>query len=210
MRKALVTLLGSALALAGCGKETPTLPAERLDQAAACSAIQAASEQEAVGAAGHLSAAAQERVLHYALLAGTRDGAFDDQVGNQVIQRTKAQFDRTVKGGWKTLRPACAAAFPAAAQRTPTLPAKADDRVLQCYVLAQLMRQALGQYEGRYNEDTVTLGVLSDKLDLKVGALAKRDGLKDEALAARKAQALAAAAALGQPPAVLEACGKAR
>lgn len=202
-----LSLIG-ALALAGCARKAATLPTDPIDRAAACSAIQAAAEQEAVGAAGHLSADAQGRVLHYALLAGSGGGRFDADTGNAVIKRTPALFDRTVKGEWKTLKPACAAAFPATAGRQPTLPDDPSRRALQCYVLVDFMRKALGQYGGRYGEDTVRLGVLADKLDAKVAPAVKRRGLQGTALLDAKNEALAAAAALGPPPLVIDQCGR--
>lgn len=208
MRKLTATLLTGALVLAGCGKKAPTLPTTPVDQAAACSAIQVATEQEAVGATGHLSAEAQERVLHYALLAASGKGRFDDAIGNAVIKRTTGIFAETVKGDWRTLRPACAAAYPAAARATPALPDKPDERALQCYALVEFMRKALGQYEGRYADATVAMGVTADKLDARVSPVVKREHLEGEALAERKSRALAAAAGLGSPPAVLAACGK--
>ena len=209
MRKVVAVLAGSALALAGCGKKAPVLPTAPTEQAAACAAIQAASEQETAGATGHLSAEAQERVLQYALLASSGSGSFDADTADTVVKRTPAIFDQTVKGKWKTLKPACAAAYPATAQTNPTLPDRPAERVLQCYVLTEFMRKALGQIPGRYADATLTLGVLADKLDGKVGSEVKRLGLKGEALQAEKAKALAAAAGLGSPPAVIAACGKA-
>ena len=209
MRTMVIAMLGGSLSLAGCGKKAPVLPTEPAEQAAACGAIQAASEQEAVGATGHLSAEAQERVLHYALIASSGSGSFDADTADRIVKRTPVIFDKTVKGEWKTLKPACAAAYPATAQTTPILPDQPFERALQCYVVTDFMRKALGQIPGRYADETLSLGILADKLDREVGPEVKRQGLKDEALQARKNKALAAAAGLGSPPAVIAACGKA-
>lgn len=206
MRTTATLLLTGTLALAGCSKKAPTLPTQAIDRAAACSAIQVASEQEAAGLKGHLSAEAQERVLHYALLAGSGDGTYRADTADAVIRRTAPIFAATVKGRWQTLKPACAEAFPATAIAAPPLPAKPFERDVQCYALNAFMRKALGQYEGRYSADTAKMDMLADKLDRRMTPDVQRLGRKGDALQARKADALAAAAALGPPPAVLKAC----
>lgn len=193
------------LVLSGCSHTAPTLPADPLDRAATCSAIQLASEQQAVGA-GQLSAEAQERVLHVALLAGASDQGFDRERGNAVINRTATVFDQATKGKWQTLKPACVADYPPLAQAHPTLPNKPFERDLQCYALTDFMRKALGQLGGRYAEASLALGIQADKLDGRIATEIKKQGLVGDKLQARKGQALADAARLGQPPAVLAAC----
>jgi hypothetical protein len=194
------------LLLTGCSQKPPALPADPVDKAATCGAIRAASEQQAVGA-GHLSAEAQERVLHYALLAGaTDDGGFDRAHANMVINRTTTIFDQATKGKWQTLQPACAAAYPAIANRTPKLPDQPFDRDLQCYVLIDFMHRALGQIGGRYAEAATGLGVMADKFDTRVGPAVKKQGLDGDRLQARKGRALVEAARLGTPPEVIKAC----
>lgn len=202
-------IAGAALAglmLAGCSHKPPTLPADAVDKAATCGAIQAAGEQQAVGA-GHLSPEAQERVLHYALLAGANDdGSFDRDRANTVINRTTTIFDQATKGKWQTLKPACAAEYPASADVTPKLPDPPFDRDLQCYVLVDFMHRALGQIGGRYAEASTSLGVIADKFDSRVGPAVKKQGLDGDKLQARKGRALVAVAKLGSPPAVIKAC----
>lgn len=205
MRLLVSTAVIGALLLGGCAKKAPTLPADPVDLAATCGAIHAAAEQQAIGV-GHLSPEAQERVLHYALLAGATDDGFDRDRANAVIARTGTIFDQATKGKWQTLQPACAARFPAAANSHPALPDQPFDRDLQCYVLVDFTHRALGQIGGRYAEAAVKEGALADRLDTRMAPEIKKQGLTGDKLQARKNKALADAARLGQPPAVLEAC----
>ena len=73
--------------------------------------VAAASEREAAGANGDLSADAQARILHYAMLYASTGAALDEDKVNAVSKRMPALFDRTIKGKWQNLRPACAQAF---------------------------------------------------------------------------------------------------
>jgi len=206
MRQIIAGAALGGLLLAGCAKKPPTLPADPVDKAATCGAVRAAAEQQAVGA-GHLSPEAQERVLHYALLAGaTEDGGFDRERANTVINRTTTIFDQATKGKWQTLQPACAADYPATTNTSPKLPDVPFDRDLRCYVLVDFMHRALGQIGGRYAEAATSLGVTADRFDTRVGPAVKKQGLDGDRLQARKGAALVEAARLGSPPAVITAC----
>src|SRR5881628_2840184 len=143
MRSAMATTVTVALLLAGCGKKTAELPTDPVELAATCGVIAAASERETAGFKGDLSADAQGRILHYAMLYASEGGSLDTDKVNSVSRRMPALFDKTIKGKWQTLRPACASAFPATQVAQPTLPVKPVDAMLDCYVMADFLRKAL-------------------------------------------------------------------
>lgn len=204
-RLGLLTLAAAGM-LAGCGARAPTLPNEPVEKAASCGVIAAASERAAAGVKGDLSAEAQERIFHYPLLAGSTDASFDADRADAVFKRMPLLFDHVVKGKWETLRPACADAFPATRIASPKLPPKPLDSMLQCYTLVDFVRKGLGGEGSAYGEVVNDLGVYADKLDAKLAPLLARDGIKGEALQRARGEALAAAARLGSPPAVIRAC----
>jgi hypothetical protein len=198
-----------SLTLSGCGSKAPALPEDPVEKAAACGVIAAASEREVAGVKGELPAEAQERIFHYALLAGSTDKSFDDKVGQRVIQTMPKLFDSITQGKWQTLKPACAAAFPQTQIAQPTLPAKPIDAMLQCYVLTEFMRRSLGSASSSYGEATMRYGVFTSKLDGTLSVALAKAGIKNgPALQARRAEAMAAAAKMGQPSAVIAACTK--
>ncbi|WP_420136534.1 hypothetical protein [Sphingomonas sp.] len=200
MRVVAATMTTMALLLAGCGEKTPVLPTEPLDRAAACGVLEAGSAREALGMKGELPAEAQARVLHYAMLYASEGGSFDRTKFNAVSKRMPTLSDSLLKGKWQTLRPACASAYPPAQIATPTLPPKPLDAMLQCYTMADFLRTASTGTEDRY-------GLLTSKLDSKMTPALRAAGIANgDALTARKNSALAAAAQLGQPVAVIKAC----
>ena len=201
-----VMLWGAAagLAVAGCGERAPTLPDDPVQKAATCGVVAAATERAKAGAKGDLPVEAQERIFQYALLAGSTGGHFDAERANAVSAAMPGLFDTTIKGKWQTLQPACAQAFPATAQTTPTLPDRKVDSLLQCYVLVDFTRKALAGAGASYSEQAVRLGSYAAKLDGQLSPLL--GGAKGDALQTRRNDALAKVAGLGQPPAVLEAC----
>ena len=208
--KTLLLPLAAALILPGCASKVPTLPDDPVEKAATCGVIAAAGEREVTGVKGDLPVAAQERIFHYPLLAGSQDKSFDDDRAQAVFKRMPKLFDSTIQGKWQTLRPACAAAFPQTQITQPTLPAKPLDRMLQCYVLTDFMRKSLGSVGGSYSEVSLRYGVFTTKLDDKVSKALAAAGIKNgPALQSRRAEALAAAARMGQPGKVIDACQKA-
>jgi hypothetical protein len=208
-KTALLLPLTAALVLPGCASKTPTLPDDPIEKAASCGVITAASEREAAGVKGELPARAQERIFHYPLLAGSTGASFDNARAQAVFQRMPKLFETVIQGKWQTLKPACAAAFPQTQIAHPTLPARPLDSMLQCYVLTDFMRKSLGSVGGSYAEVSLQYGVFTAKLDDKVSAALAKVGIKNgPALQDRRAEALAAAAKLGQPSGVIEACMK--
>jgi hypothetical protein len=210
MRKLMAMTAMAALLLAGCAKQAaPELPADPVEQAAACGVVTAASEREAAGAKGDLSADAQARILHFAMLYAAEGKSFDQEKVNTVSKRMPALFDSTIKGTWQTLRPACAAAFPATQVKQPVLPAKSLDSQLECYALADFLRKALGSQGPSYAEATMRYGILTGKLDMSMTPALRAAGIRNgNPLNARRAVALADATRLGQPGAVIAACEK--
>jgi hypothetical protein len=199
----------AALLATGCARETPQLPTDPIDRAATCGIVAAATEREAAGVKGDLSAEAQGRIFQYPLLAASQGGAFDDATANAVFKRMPALSDKVVAGKWQTLRPACAAAYPATRTTQPTLPSRPLDSMLQCYVMIDFMRKALGNQGAAYNEATLRYGLLGTKLDAKVSPALARAGIRNgTALSRERSEALAAAAKLGQPATVIDACAK--
>lgn len=207
MRSVLVASVAMALVLPGCGEKVPTLPEEAVDRAATCGVVTAATLREKAGVKGDLPAEAQERIFHYALLAGSEGPVFDNERANAVFQRMPGLFDTTIKGKWQVLHPACATAYPATAQDKPALPDNKLDSALQCYVLTDFLRKAFGGQGASYGDATIKLGVLNTKLDGKVSPLLKGAGVNEgDALQKKRGEALAAVAKLGQPQAVVKAC----
>jgi hypothetical protein len=205
--KAVVPTLAVALMMAGCGEKTPTLPADPVEQAATCGVVLAATQRGAAGVKGDLTAEAQMRIFHYPLLAASRGASFDHDVADAVFKRMPALFDQTIKGEWQTLQPACAAAFPQAQIAAPKLPTAPLDSAAQCYAMVNFMRKALGGLGGSYEEAGSRYGVLATKLDAQLSTALTRAGIRsDEARKRHADAALAAAAKLGQPPALLDQC----
>ena len=209
-REILILPLSIALALGGCAKQAPTFPTDALDQAATCGVIAAASEREAAGLKGDLSADAQARILHYAMLYASTGKALDQDKVNAVSKRMPALFDQTIKGDWKKLQATCATAFPASQIKQPVLPPKPLDAMLQCDALAEFLRKALADQGSNYGEAANAYGMFIEKLDPKLSPALRAAGLHGaDTLREKKLEALSAAAKLGQPPAVVDACEKA-
>jgi hypothetical protein len=199
----------AALLLAGCGSKAPTLPDDPVDKAATCGVITAASERATAGVKGDLPSEAQARIFHYPLLAGSAGKSFDDDRAQKVFQRMPKLFDTVIVDGWETLKPACAAAFPQTEITQPTLPAGKLDSMLQCYVVADFMRKSLGSAGGSYGEASMRYNIFTAKLDGEMTPVLAAAGLKNgPKLQAKRAEALAAAARMGQPQTVIAACMK--
>lgn len=204
-----ISPLAIALVIAACGEKTPELPVEPVDRAATCGVVAAASERETFGAKGNLPADAQARILHYAMLYASNGQSFDQSKVATVSKRMPTLFDQTIRGKWKNLRPACGNAFPATQITQPVLPAKPLDSMLECYALVDFLRKALAEQGAGYVQATGNYAAFRDRLDIKMTPVLRAAGLTNgEALQDRRAQALAAATKLGQPPAVVAACEK--
>jgi len=203
----LLTPMIALALLSGCGKKTLSLPTDALDRAATCGVVAAASERLAAGANGDLPADGQARILHYAMLYASTGDALDQDKVNAVSKRMPALSDQTITGKWQVLRPACAQAFPPTQVRQPLLPAKPLDSMLDCYVLADFLRKVLSEQGASYGPAVNQYGMLKDRLDTKMAPLVRAAGLRNgPSFQQKRQEALAAAAKLGQPPAVITAC----
>jgi len=206
----ILTMMLGLAAVGGCARKTPELPTDPLEQAATCGVVAAAGEREAAGAKGELPADGQARILHYAMLYASTGTALDPDKVNAVSKRMPALADQTIKGDWRKLEPACAAAFPATRITQPVLPKKPLDAMLQCDALAEFLRKALTDQGASYGNAANAYGAFIDTLDPKLSVSVRAAGLSNgDALRRKKQQELAAAARLGQPPAVIDACKKA-
>lgn len=209
LRETSIFLSSVALLLAGCARQAPAFPADPLDQAATCGVVAAASEREAAGLKGDLSADAQARILHYAMLYASTGKALDQDKVNAVSKRMPALFDQTIKGKWKSLQSTCVVAFPASQIKQPVLPSKPLDAMLQCDALADFLRKALADQGSNYGEAANAYGLFIEKLDPKLSTALRAAGLNGaDTLREKKLEALSAASKLGQPPAVIDACEK--
>ncbi|MBV8685548.1 MAG: hypothetical protein JOZ90_04540 [Alphaproteobacteria bacterium] len=198
----------AALLLAACGPKALSLPPDAVDRAATCGIVAAADARTRVEVSKPLPLEAQGRILHYALLAASAGGAFDAEAAKSVTRRMGELQDRVTKGKWRELAPACAAAFPATSAKAVTLPAAKLDAQLQCAELSDFLETALASQEGYGNEIFEWARIRRAVNDRLGGALRARVGGSAEAQRQEKRKALARAAALGAPVAVMAQCAK--
>jgi len=203
----LVTALAIALLAACSGEKALVLPDDPVGRAATCAVVAAAEARVAVKDINDpLPVEAQGRVVHYALLAASADGAFDAPTANAVNKRVSELKDKLTSGRWQTLIQPCRAAFPVAANDSPELPKNALDAELACEQLAEFLANALDA-QGRYRQEVADYRRLRGRLnDRLAAALKARVGgsLAAQQEAGRKA--LARAASLGSPVAVIRLC----
>jgi hypothetical protein len=209
-RGGLRALVAMALPLAACGgPKALALPAEPVDRAATCAVVAAAEARVAVkDVQAPLPLAAQGRIVHYALLAASADGRSDAETANAVNRRMKALEHRITGGRWQALSQPCRDAFPAAVDASPALPPGKLDAGLACEELAEFMANAFeGQKDVAHevSEYRTLRGRLNDRLAPALKARV-RGGFEAQQAEGRKA--LARAAGLGPPTAVLDLCLK--
>jgi hypothetical protein len=207
-RRIALALCAGLLVLAGCGgRKVSALPEAPVDRAATCAIVAAAEARVAVKDVNHpLPVEAQGRIVHHALLAASAGGAFDAQTANAVNQRMGELKEQVTSGAWQTLIQPCRAAFPAAANDAPELPKNALDAELACEHLAEFLANALDA-QGRYGHEVADFRRLRGRLNDRLApALKARVGgsLAAQQEAGRKA--LARAASLGSPIAVMRLC----
>jgi hypothetical protein len=194
--------------LAACSGEKPlALPGDAVDRAATCAIVAAAEARVAVkDVNASLPVEAQGRIVHYSLLAASESGAFDAGTANAVNKRMGDLKDKLTSRPWQTLIGPCRAAFPAAANETPELPKNMLDSQLACEQLAEFLANAL-QAQGRYGQQVADYRRLRGRLNDRLAAALKArvgGGLAAQQQAAGRA--LARAASLGSPVAVMRLC----
>jgi hypothetical protein len=201
------SLLAFALLLTSCGPKTLELPEEPVDRAATCGVVAANSARAATAdVKADLPFEAIGRVLHYPLLAGSAGGSFSSETATQVQTRMTELQNRIAEGKWQDLVPACKAAFPAAFAEKVTLPDDRFEAQLACDELGDFLRSALEE-QGKYDNETGKYRDMSMKLDPVLGTgLRARAGADVGAQEEERRKALARAASLGSPVAVMREC----
>jgi hypothetical protein len=201
-------LAAAGLLLSSCGARTIELPADPVDRAATCGVVAAATARTAVAdVKAPLPLAAQGKIFHYALLVASEGGELKADVANRVNKRMSQLQESITSGKWRALAPACDAAFPAAAKTGVTLPAARLDAQLACEELAEFTSVALEGEEIHYGNELAAYRRMRTELnDSLASGLRGRAGADPEAQRRERNRALAAAAQLGSPTAVLDAC----
>lgn len=203
-------LAGAALILAGCGAKSLELPADPVDRAATCGVVAAATARTAVSdVQAPLPLAAQGRIFHYALLAASAGETFEAETANRVNKRMGELQESITGGKWQALGPACDSAFPEAGKTQVTLPEARLDAQLACEELAEFTSVALEGEERNYGNELAGYRRMRSALNDALGpGLRARAGSNLEAQARERKRSLAAAAKLGSPIAVLDACAE--
>lgn len=201
---------GATALLAACGPKPLALPADPVDRAATCGVVAAATARTAVtDVQAPLPLAAQGRIFHYALLAASAGEAFDADTANRVNKRMRELQESITGGKWQDLAPACDSAFPAAGKTEVTLPEGRLDAQLACEELAEFASVALEGEEIHYGNELAGYRRMRSALNDALGpGLRARAGAALEAQSLERKRALAAAAKLGSPIAVLDTCAE--
>jgi hypothetical protein len=206
--KIAVLFVGATLLLAGCGPKALSLPDDPVDRAATCGVVFAASARSAVAdIKAPLPLAAQGRILHYSLLAASEGGEFKAEIANRVSKRMGELQESITGGNWKDLAPDCDSAFPLTAKTDPVLPEERLDAQLACEELAEFASVALQGEEINYGNELAGYRRMRTAVnDALASGLRARAGASPDAQFKARRRALAAAAQLGSPIRVLDAC----
>jgi len=192
----------------GCGPKALTLPEDPVDRAATCgvvATIQARAATKDIKAP--LAFEAQEHVLHYALLAGSEGESFSSEIASSVLGRMPELQEEISEGRWQELVPACATAFPQTQVTQVKLPAGKTDAQLQCDELGDYLARALQSQDAHYAERLNQYGEVKRNLNATLGpGLRARAGSDLGAQQEERRKALASAAKLGSPSAVMKQC----
>lgn len=206
MRITVTAALG-ALLITGCGPKPLALPTDSVDRAATCGVVAAAEARTATRMEDALPFAAQEHIVHYALLAGSTGESFVPETANAVSRRMSELQEGITQGKWQDLKPACDSAYPEAGRTEIALPAGRFDSQLTCYALDDFILTATEKQESEYGNELAPYREMRRKLNLAIGpGIKSRVGSNLEAQKAERNKALAAAAKLGAPSAVMRQC----
>ena len=201
-------MIAGAALLSACGPKAVVLPEQPVDRAATCG-VAAASEARlaTTDLQAPLPLETHGRIVHYALLAASEGGEFSAETANNVSKRMAKLFEPVTAGDWQALPEACRAAYPVAGKTDVALPEDKFAAQLQCSELAEFLLTALKGQGGAYgNEIARWRGMrtrLNDAIAPGLNAAAGREWA-DQQKARRRA--LAEAARLGSPTAVMAAC----
>lgn len=201
-------VVGIALLLASCGPQTLTFPEGAVDRAATCGVVAAAEARAATNDIKQaLPFTAQLRILHYALLAGSRGESFSEETASAVFDRMPALQEEITEGKWEELAPACRAAFPEADKEAVTLPADRFEAQLGCDALGDFLMDRLRSQEANYGAQLSAYRAMLRKLDGTLGpGLRARAGADLASQQAARREALAEMAKLGSPAAAMRQC----
>lgn len=204
----MIRLSIAALLLASCGPQALTLPEDPIDRAATCGVVAAAEARAATNDIKQvLPFTAQLRILHYALLAGSEGESFSADRATAVIERLPTLQEEVTEGKWQELAPACRAAFPAVEKEAVTLPADRFDAQLACDELGDFLVGRLRSREASYSKQLGDYRDVLRNLDQTLGpGLRSRAGAGLPAQQEARRAALAEAAKLGSPAAVMRQC----
>ena len=210
MRTGCIAALSPALFLAACGgPKALALPADPVDRAATCGIVAAAEARLATAdVKAPLSLAAQGKILHHALLAASSGGAFESEIANIVSKRMSELQESVTSGRWQDLAPACAGAFPAAAKAEAALPEGRFEAQLACSELTDFVAAALESQEvAGYGNELAEYRHLASRLNDDIApGLSRKAGPRREAQQRVRREALARAAQMGSPVAVIGQC----
>ena len=207
--KRVSALLACTIALFACGgPKALELPADPIDRAATCAVVAAAAARTAVtDVQAPLPLAAQGKIFHHALLAASQGGEFKAEAANRVNTRMRELEAGITDGKWKDLVPACDSAFPAAAKTDVALPDGRFEAQIACEELAEFAGVALEGAERDFGNELAGYRRMRTELNDAIGpGLRERAGPDTEAQSRERKRALASAAALGSPIAVLDKC----
>lgn len=206
MRVSVTAALG-ALLITACGPKPLELPADLVDRAATCGVVAAAEARTATRIEEALPFEAQQHILHYALLGGSAGDTFVPETANAVSRRMSELQENITQGKWQDLKPACVSAFPETTRTEIALPAGRFEAQLACYALDDFILSALERQESEYANELAPYRNLRRTLNVAIGpGMASRVGSSLKAQQAERNKAVAAAAKLGAPSAVMRQC----
>lgn len=208
MKIAPAAAAAAALLLSACGPKALTLPEQPVDRAATCGVVAATEARAATPDIQQpLPFTAQLGILHYALLAGSDGDEFSAETATAVNRRMSDLQENITGGEWQPLVSACAAAFPATQRTDVTLPPDNFEAQLVCDELGDFIATALMSQEADYASQLGDYRDMARNLDESLGAsMPARIGSGLAAQQKARRAALADAAKLGQPVAVMRQC----
>lgn len=209
MRAMILMTAAGALALASCGPKQLALPGEPIDRAATCAVVSAAdSRQHAPSAKGDLGFAAQTRILHYAMLAGSEVRDFSTANASAVVARMSELEADITKGKWQDLVTPCDIAYPEVKKTAGIeLPKGRFDAQLGCYSLGDFLVKTVTTSDPGAKEQISKLMDMRRDLDGSIGSGLKARGAGEyEQTLELKQAALVRMTRLGAPAEIVKLC----
>jgi hypothetical protein len=202
--------LSAALLLASCGAPKPLeLPQQGPDRAATCGVVAAADARMKIDVKEPLPLETQGRILHYALLEASSGGEFDAESAGTVSRRMTELQEQVTGGKWQALGPACASAYPETRAKDVKLPAGQFEAQVACVEMAEFLTKALASQDVHYGDRLAAWNRMRRETnDALAAGLRSRTGEDLSAQQRLRRKALADAARLGPPVAVMEQCVK--